>query len=461
MITYLAYTPHPPLIVPAIGGRRLKDVQATVDGMRRMAAEAAESSPETLVFLTPHGNVFKDAISCLGDPVLNGDFADFNVNDMRTSCPNDLDLAAQIGFNCADNDIDFILVDKNNAQSYRLQNRLDHGILVPHYYLGEAGLADIPIVAISIGFLPLIKLYQLGTLIAQSAEYLGRKIAVIASGDMSHRLKAEGPYDFHPDGRSYDAEIERLLKASDTRSLLNIPESLRENAGECGYRSLVIMLGCLDKRNYQSQVFSYEGPFGVGYLTAGLTPGQEMPGILEEWQEEIRDNAAVDASVPVQWARQVLKEYLLTGKIPPLPEEFKQLTLARAGAFVSLKKHGNLRGCIGTIMPCYDDLSIEIAHNAISAAVRDPRFRPVISQEFDDLVFSVDILGDPEPCRREDLDAKEYGVIVTRGQRRGLLLPDLEGVETVEEQLAIALQKAGIKPEDNYTIERFTVTRYE
>lgn len=461
MITYLAYTPHPPLIVPSVGGHRLKEAAATVAGMRSMAAKAAESSPETLVFLTPHGNVFKDAVSCLGDPELSGDFSDFNVNELRISCPNDLDLAAQIGLNCADNDLDFILIDKDNARKYRLQNRLDHGILVPHYYLSGAGLGELPIVAISVSFLPLIKLYQLGSIIARSAEYLGRKIAVIASGDMSHRLKAEGPYSFHPDGSRYDAEVERLLKASDTKALLNIPESLRENAGECGYRSLVIMLGCLDKRNYQSEIFSYEGPFGVGYLIAGLTPGKEAPGILEQWRQETRDNAGDNASVPVQWARQVLKEYLLSGKIPPLPDEFKELTYTRAGAFVSLKKYGSLRGCIGTTMPCYDDLAAEIAHNAISAGVKDPRFRPVTRQELDHLSFSVDVLGEPEPCRREDLDPGKYGVIVTKGQKRGLLLPHLEGVETIEAQLAIALQKAGIKPQENYSIERFTVSRYE
>ena len=461
MITYLAFSPHPPLIVPAVGGSRLRDVQATVDGMKKMAARVSQSSPDTLVFLTPHGNVFSDAISCLGDAKLKGDFSNFNASDARTTCANDMELVNRIGLQCADHGINFVLIDKENALRYRLNNDLDHGILVPYYYLSEAGLGQIPIVAISIGFLPMIQLFQLGTFITRSADYLGRKIAVIASGDMPHRLKSQGPYDYHPDGSRFDQEVEKLLLASDTRGLLNIPEKLRKNAGECGYPSLVIMLGCLDKYQYQSEIFSYEGPFGVGYLVAGLTPVKETEeSFLEEWKG--KDRVSSDkASIHVKWARQVLNEYLNTGKTPELPEEYRELTQTRAGAFVSLKKHGNLRGCIGTILPSYNDLSEEIAHNAVSAGIRDPRFRPVTAQEMKDLVFSVDVLSDPEPCQKEDLDPKYYGVIVTKGRRRGLLLPDLEGVDTVEEQLSIALRKAGIKPNEEYKIERFTVTRHE
>ncbi|HNX29534.1 MAG TPA: AmmeMemoRadiSam system protein A [Syntrophomonadaceae bacterium] len=461
MITCLAFTPHPPIIIPAVGGNRIKAAAATVEGMQEMARQVAATAPETLVFLTPHGNVFRDAVSCLGDSRVYGDMADFNVPDLRTSCPNDLELVARIGYKCAENDIDFVMVDQDNARRYKLKNRLDHGILVPHYYLSQAGLGQLPLAAISIGFLPLIKLYQLGTFIAESAEQLGRRIAVIASGDMSHRLKTEGPYDFHPDGPRYDAEVERLLKAGDTRGLLNIPETLRENAGECGYRSLVIMLGCLDKYSYQSEIFSHEGPFGVGYMTAGLTPQAAATSYLKLWQEENRCENEVNTSIPVRWARQVLKSYLLKGEIPPLPEEFKELKAKKAGTFVSLKKYGSLRGCIGTIMPYCDDLAAEIAYNAVNAGVKDPRFSPVTIHEYDDLEFSVDILGEPEPCRRQDLNPRQYGVIVSKGAKRGLLLPDLEGIDTVEEQLNIALQKAGIKPGEDYDTARFTVTRYK
>ncbi len=461
MITYLAYTPHPPIIIPEVGGERLHEAATTIIGMKEMARQTADSGPETLVFLTPHGNVFRDAISCLGEPQLYGDMASFNARSVRTSCPNDLELAAAIGYQCAEQDINFIMIDKDNALRYRLNTELDHGILVPHYYLAEAGLGSLPLVAVSVGLLPAAQLYQLGMIIARSAERLGRRIAVIASGDMSHRLKDDGPYDFHPDGPLYEQEVEKLLAARDTQGLLNIPTSLRENAGECGYGSLVIMLGCLDGYQYQSQIFSHEGPFGVGYMVAGLTRGKPGVSYWEQWQGEARSQPTEASSVPVRWARQVLKSYLQQGEIPELPEEFAELKKHKAGTFVSLKKHGNLRGCIGTILPYCDDLATEIAYNAVNAGMKDPRFSPVTLKEYDELDFSVDILGEPEPCDKEDLDPQQYGVIVSQGGRRGLLLPDLEGVDTIEEQLGIALQKAGIKPGEKYEIARFTVTRYQ
>jgi len=126
-----------------------------------------------------------------------------------------------------------------------------------------------------------------------------------------------------------------------------------------------------------------------------------------------------------------------------------------------LKRNGQLRGCIGTISPVYNNLLAEIQHNAIAAATEDPRFSIVEPAELPELVYSVDVLGESEPAQRSELDPKRYGVIVSDGRRRGLLLPDLEGVDTVEEQLLIALQKAGISPHEKYNIERFEVTRYK
>ena len=139
-----------------------------------------------------------------------------------------------------------------------------------------------------------------------------------------------------------------------------------------------------------------------------------------------------------------------------------ELFSTRSGAFVSLKKDGHLRGCIGTIVPTCDSLAEEICANAISAGCRDPRFNPVEAAELDELVYDVDVLSEPEDIAGpEELDPKRYGVIVSCGGRRGLLLPDLDGVDTVEEQVRIAAQKGGIDPtEPDVTYQRFTVTRH-
>lgn len=432
--------------------------------MRQMAREMADSYPETIIFITPHGNVFADAISALADSQLKGDFGAFGNYQLGTSCNNDTELLREIALRSSSANINFVLLDQDTARRNQLNPRLDHGILVPLHYLEEAGLSDASIIPISVAFLSLLELYHFGTLIRDAADALGRRVAIVASGDMSHRLKDDGPYDYHPDGERFDKEIKTLLEQGDVTALLDIPEELRSNAGECGYRSLVIMFGALDGRQFTPCVFSYEGPFGVGYLIAGFLPGEKGTSRLEELQEKKRDEIRKNRdneTIPVRWARMILENYTRNREIPALPREMDELRQQKAGTFVSLKKNGQLRGCIGTTSAIYGDLAQEIAHNAISAGTSDPRFPPVEAAELDEIIYSVDVLGEAEPCTREDLDPKNYGVIVSQGRRRGLLLPDLEGVDTIEEQIYIALNKAGIAPAENYKIERFKVTRYK
>lgn len=163
----------------------------------------------------------------------------------------------------------------------------------------------------------------------------------------------------------------------------------------------------------------------------------------------------------VQLARRTIESYVRTGKRLAPPPELEAVERRRAGVFVSLHRHGQLRGCIGTIEPTQPNIVREVIQNAISAATRDPRFPPVRPHELDDLEISVDVLGEPEPVESmADLDPVTYGVIVERGSRRGLLLPNLEGVDTVQDQVDIALRKAGIHPSEPYRLYRFRVDRY-
>ncbi|MCD6546811.1 MAG: AmmeMemoRadiSam system protein A [Thermotogae bacterium] len=165
----------------------------------------------------------------------------------------------------------------------------------------------------------------------------------------------------------------------------------------------------------------------------------------------------------VRWAIEVIENYIRRGVVveptPDLPEE---LLNRKAGAFVSLhRSDGSLRGCIGTFLPTRENLALEIRDNAIAAATRDPRFPPLTVDELDDTEVSVDILSKPEPVEDlSELDPKRYGVIVESGWKRGLLLPDLEGVDTIETQLEIAKRKAGIYNFEKFKVYRFTVERY-
>jgi uncharacterized protein len=163
----------------------------------------------------------------------------------------------------------------------------------------------------------------------------------------------------------------------------------------------------------------------------------------------------------VELAQKSVREFIRNRKEIPQPKELTPEMTAKAGVFVSIKKGGNLRGCIGTFMPCTENVADEIIKNAISAATQDPRFDPVTEDELNDLEYSVDVLSPPEKVSDiSELDPKKYGVIVVHGSRKGLLLPDLEGVDSVEEQLRIAKMKAWINPDEKVEIFRFMVARY-
>ena len=232
--------------------------------------------------------------------------------------------------------------------------------------------------------------------------------------------------------------------------------------------TLWIMAGALDCRAVEARLLSYEGPFSVGYGVASFLAGGEDPArdfgaqyaaAALEQQTARRENE--DAYVRL--ARFSLETFVNTGREAAKPAELlPELTDRQAGCFVSLKKNGQLRGCIGTMAPVQRTLAEEIMNNAVSAAVYDPRFPAVQPEELGDLVYSVDVLTPLEPISSAaELDVKRYGVVVRAGRKRGLLLPDLEGVDTPEQQIAIAREKAGIAPETEVTLYRFEVVRHQ
>lgn len=338
--------------------------------------------------------------------------------------------------------------------------------MVPLYFVDQYW-KDYRLVRIGLSGLPLTKHYALGQCIRETADALGRKTVVIASGDLSHCLKEDGPYGYKEEGPVYDRHIMEVMGNADFGRLLEFPEDFCEKAGECGHRSFTIMAGALDETKVTAQKLSYEGPFGVGYGICCYTvcgadalrnfrtqyETKERMQIMERREKE-------DAFVKL--ARATIETYVSTGEIPDLPKDLPdEMYRQRAGAFVSIKENGSLRGCIGTIQATRASVAEEILYNAISAAVKDPRFAPIEADELDKLVISVDILGETEEIDAPDkLDVKRYGVIVTKGRKRGLLLPNLDGVDTVEEQIAIAKNKAGIRPEEEVRLERFEVIRH-
>jgi AmmeMemoRadiSam system protein A len=241
---------------------------------------------------------------------------------------------------------------------------------------------------------------------------------------------------------------------------------MADSAAECGLRSFWIMAGAMDRRKVVSHLLAYEGPFGVGYGTAIFEPGERDEGraILDLYEQEQREqiaNLRAGEDAHLALARASLEHFVKRHEYLPVPADLPPALQGRHGAFVSIKKDGALRGCIGTFLPTRDNLAQEIIYNAVSAGLNDPRFSQVTEAELPELVYDVDVLTEPEPIDSPaKLDVRRYGVIVQAGNRRGLLLPDLEGVDTVEQQISIARRKGNIGEKEKVQLYRFEVERH-
>ena len=443
-----ALFPHPPIMLPEIGKGELANMQATVDAVTKASALLSEQNPDTIVIMTPPNLVFQDGAALLYEPVLYGNLANFGFPDLSMQVRTDMELAGEI-LRQSKNLVSLHGITKDWSEKYGYPLTIDQGAFVPLYYLRKAGFNG-PIVLLSPCFTQYGAMETLGEIVQKSAAALHRRIAVIASGDLSHRLLPGSANGYTPQGAVFDKTVMQALKEQSTAPLQTMTASLIDEAGMCGLPSVYFLFGVLRAMQPALSVYSYEGPFGVGYGVALY---------MEDATSASPTPAKPD--IRVQLARQSIAHYLSHHKVLSVPRTMPEELLDSAGAFVSLKKHGAPRGCIGTFLPMYLNLAEEIIHNAVAAATRDPRFPPVGLDELEDLDISVDVLSRPEGIASADqLDPKKYGVIVMSHARTGLLLPDLEGVDTVEQQIAIAKEKAGIPPQVKPDLYRFTVTRY-
>ncbi len=510
--------PHPPIIISGVGHGQEKGATATIDALEKLTLQMKELQPETIVLISPHAPVFSDFVFFY-EPIspsnkLYGDLSQFG-DSQKVEFLFDSELQKQIINSLQNKGISAGILSEDVLRRYHISGKLDHGALVPLHFLRENTSSYKLIVLASPNF-EQEQLILLGKVIREASETIKRKILIIASGDLSHKVNDASPYGRVDAGAQFDFQLGQHIKNNDLVGILNIAKDLREQAAECGYHSLVILCGALEGLSIESKMLSYEAPFGIGYGVASFiqTKNNRNTELKKEKDEKKELNYQKDNQLNIDMKlnhdSQLLKNNQLNteNQSPSLPEKqmidnnsktsenklfekgSAQVKLARktienyikdhhkissyeidlpsdlltnkAGVFVSLHKHGNLRGCIGTIAPTTESIADEIIQNAISASTSDPRFDSVTTDELPDLEVHVDILNPSEFITDKALlDPKRYGVIVESGMRRGLLLPDLEGVDSVEQQLQIACMKAGISPDAQYRISRFTVTRYE
>ncbi len=459
--------PHPPMIVPDVGRGSEKQILETTEAYEKVAKKISELAPDTIIITSPHTTMYSNYFHISPGSRTVGDLGEFRAPNVTFEEYYDHELVNRL------NDICFEEGFSAGIEGQR-KKRLDHGTMVPLYFIRKFYKGG-KIVRIGLSGLSLADHYQFGMYIREACEELGRKAVFVASGDLSHKLQEYGPYGFAPEGPEYDRKIMDTASRAAFGEMLEFDEDFCDKAAECGHRSFVIMAGAFDGFAVKANVLSHQDVTGVGYGICEFYP--QNPGEVDENRRFLdkllakidEENAKSDPYVRL--ARLSLENYIKKGRKVRIPEDIpeglmselpEEIFKQKAGAFVSIHKNGQLRGCIGTIAPAAKNVANEIIQNAISASTRDPRFDPISEDELRWLEINVDVLGEPEDIdSMDELDVKRYGVIVSCGYRRGLLLPDLEGVDDVETQVSIAMKKGGITKADKYTLQRFEVIRHK
>jgi AmmeMemoRadiSam system protein A len=477
-LVYVGVAPHPPIMVAEVGGDAVREVAGSIQAMREMTGRVIASGAQTVIIISPHAPLEAHAFVAYRDAELRGSFAPFRAPEATVSAPLDAELldaieheASAEGFGIAP------------LEGYGL----DHGTAVPLYFLLRNGWRG-SLVALGYSFLSDEDHVRFGVSLRRAADATGRAVAFIASGDLSHRLTLDAPAGYNPNAHLFDEQVTDSIRDREPARIAEIDPQLRRLAGECGYRSMLVAVGASQGLRADCEVLNYEAPFGVGYMVAQLARARRDDEADEDAKNEmertnvdqrVSDQQLSDQNFSAQnsqivadeaekslptLARRAVESYVSGGRLLRATDVPDTTILDQpAACFVSIKTvDGELRGCIGTIEPQRDTLAEELIANAVSAATRDPRFPPVSVNELSRLRYSVDILSEPEPAKFEDLDPNKYGVIVEdeAGVRRGLLLPDIEGVETAAQQVQIASRKAGIAANEPVRLYRFRVDRF-
>jgi len=431
---------HAPIVVPAVGGARGEACRATTAAMERAAQRLVAQAPDVIVVCSPHTPRLRDTFGVVDGATIRGDLSRFGTPEVSVELPACEQARAALLQAAADVGVGAERIDPGP---------LDHGALVPLAFVWDAGWRGRTVAFAFPAKSTHDGAVDMGRAIRRAAEERGERWALLASGDMSHRLLPDAPSGYHPEAHLFDEGLTARVAQGDLAAAATFDEALRELAAEDVVESLDVARGALGEKREHHRVLSYEGPFGVGYLVALLHEDDLVEAALPA------DNAML-----LQIARESI-DAVTAGRAyhpPALSRGFPR----PMGVFVTLHSpdpHGpghRLRGCVGR-MELDDDAPFEaqLADVAVSAATRDPRFPAVRSDELPLLDLEISLLGHEEPCERSDLDPAVFGVSVRNGGRRAVLLPEIEGITTVSEQLSVVLNKAGIPEGAPFELRRF------
>jgi len=426
---------HAPIVVPAVAGRRSEQCRCTTRAMSEAAARVQAHAPDVLVVISPHGRREKTRWSVCTAEALSGSFARFGAAHARVSLPGAPAAAALLKAQAAD------LAEQAHADLDR-----DHGALVPLYFTQQAGYRG-PTLIITPPARHSHQHERVGQAIARAASAAGQRWVVLASGDMSHRLIPGAPAGYHPRAAQFDDSFRACIDRGALREACAADALLRDAAAEDVVDSVAVAAAAVDYQSAGHRTLCYEGPFGVGYLEAVLF---DASADVPPWAALLEVARAAIASQ-------------LAGAEPPARTALADPWSKARGVFVTLRRrNGTLRGCVGHTTPSHRTLVDEVAACAVAASTRDARFHPVSADELPGLQIEISLLTSPvrvhEPSQ---LDPERYGIIVSCGSARGVLLPNIEGVSTYQEQIRIAADKGQLplQRRDDWQIERFEVQK--
>ncbi len=454
--TYIV--PHPPIVIPEIGNGSEKNSQKTIDAYHEIAQDIAKLKPNTIIISSPHSTMYADYFHISPGSKAFGSFNQFGANQVKFNVEYDVDLRKLITKKAKKLEIPLGTIGEKD-------NLLDHGTMVPLYFIKQY-YNDFKVIRLSPSGLPLIDQYNAGMMI-NSVIPTEKKVVWVASGDLSHKLKKDGPYGLAKEGIQFDKQLVSILTEGDFSKIFKLKTDLCYKAAECGLGSFTMMLGALDGYHVKTNVLSYEGPFGVGYATCIFEKlerdkTREYSRMNQSKETDQMNTTREKEDEYVSLARKSLEFFVKNHRTIPFPLNLsKELINNKAGVFVSLHINDRLRGCVGTISATTNSIAEEIIQNAVSSGSRDHRFPKVIEKELNKIEYSVDVLLPAESIQfADELDVLKYGVIVSSGYKSGLLLPNIDGIETVAEQIRIAKKKARIDDSETIKMERFEVIRH-
>lgn len=455
--TYIV--PHPPLIIPEIGKGEERKILKTIESYEAIAQDIASLKPDTIIVSSPHSTLYSDYFHVSPKKEANGDFNRYTNQQISIHVTYDVELRKMLIEACKKKEIPIGTLGEK-------QSELDHATMIPLYFINKY-YKNYSLIRISPSGMTPLEHYKVGMEIRDSIPK-SKRVVWVASGDLSHKLKSDGPYGFAAEGVSFDQAMQHIITSGNFQELFKLDSHQVYKASECGLGSISMMLGVHDGYKVASKMLSYQDTFGVGYMVAMIESktldisrnfykDYQQSLIQKTYQKRDKEDECVSL------ARKSLEYFINHHTKMKVPDNIKrELSDERAGVFVSLHKGDRLRGCIGTIFPSTECIAEEIIQNAISAGTKDYRFTKVKASELSQIDYSVDVLMEPEPIdSKVKLDIYKYGLIVRHQYKSGVLLPNIDGIDSVDDQIRIAKSKAGIKPNEAFTMERFEVIRHQ